>query len=122
VTVSPVRDVLAEHFERFGEHPFLITVDADGAAHVVSVTARLEDRGIAATAGNTSRANVNANPAVTLLWPGAATDPYALIVDGAARLAADASETLVVQPSRAVLHRRADADEALPSCVRLIDR
>jgi hypothetical protein len=119
VSVPVALDELGRRLDELGSHPFLVTTSADRRAHVVSVTAPFDGSRFAVPAGRTSRANAAVNDAVTLLWPGAG-GPYALIVDGTAQVDADTdAEILMVTPTRAVLHRLADASDELPSCVRI---
>ena len=115
MSVGVALDVLAQHIRDFGGNPHLVTVSADGHAHVVSAAAPLDDGSFEIRAGRTTRTNVATNAAVTLLWT-RADGPYSLIVDGDAHLAND-GEAIVVVPTRAVLHRLADASSELPSCV-----
>ena len=110
-------DELARRVEEFGTHPFLVTTSREGHAHVVSITVALEGTQLSFGAGRTSRANAAETESVTLLWPGIG-GPYGLIVDGTANLD---GETMRVEPTRAVLHRLADASDALPSCVPIED-
>jgi hypothetical protein len=117
VSVPVALDELERRLDAFGSHPFLVTTSADRRAHVVSVSAPFDGSRFAVPAGRTSRANAATKDAVTLLWSGAG-GPYALIVDGTAEVDAD-TEILMVTPTRAVLHRLADASEELPSCVRI---
>jgi len=116
MSVAVALEALAAQVAEFGDHPYLITVGADGRAHVVSVSASLDGAAIAVSAGRTSRANAEAQPAVTLLWPAPPGGPYSLIVDGVSGVS---DSELTVRPTRAVLHRVADASADLPSCVRL---
>jgi hypothetical protein len=83
---------------------FLVTVGADGTAHVASVRPEWRGDTLTLASGRTSRANVAVHPTVTLLWPGEPDDEYALLVDGRADATADG---LAVHPASAVLHRRA---------------
>jgi uncharacterized glyoxalase superfamily protein PhnB len=111
---------LANEVARFGSCALLVTTSPEQHAHVTSVLVRFEDGALVMGAGRRSRANAGANPAVTVVWPAGPDPAYCLLVDGTAREAADnAEETLAVTPTAAVLHRRADASEDLPSCVRL---
>jgi hypothetical protein len=103
---------LAEQVAAFPGPPYLLTTGG-GPAHVVSVAARLEDGRFVVPAGRTTRANAGAQPAVTLLWAPEAGGPYSLIVDGEATVDGD---TVLVAPTRAVLHRVAGADDDLPTC------
>ena len=103
--------------EELGAEAYLVTVGTDFKAHIVSVRARVADAGVILPAGKTSRANALANPGVTVLWAAPDGEPYCLIVDGDAEAAG--GEELLVRPTRAVLHRVADAPADLPSCVRI---
>ena len=106
---------LARRVEEFGPLAFLITTDGTGS-HVVSVAAHFDGRQFSLPAGRSSRANIDAMAAATLLWPSPDGGPYSLIVDGDARSDGD---TAVLRPTRAVLHRLADAPADVPSCVRI---
>jgi hypothetical protein len=110
-------DELTRRVEEFGSHPFFVTTSPDRRSHVVSVTAQFDGTQFSLPAGNTSRANVAANASVTLLWPSVG-GPYGLIVDGTGEVHSEA-ELVTVTPTRAVLHRLADAPGDLPSCVRI---
>jgi hypothetical protein len=81
----------------------------------VSVTVQFDGTRFSLGAGRTSRAHVAECESVTLLWPGSG-GPYGLIVDGVGEVDAE-RETLTVAPTRAVLHRLADAPDELPTCV-----
>jgi hypothetical protein len=118
VSVAVSLDRLREEIDGFGARAYLVTVSPDGRAHVVSVLVRLEDEELVASCGSTSRANATVNPSVTVLWPPVADGRYGLIVDGTARVE-DASGTVVVRPSRAVLHRVADGGDDIPKCIPL---
>ena len=115
MSVAVALDALTEHIREFGGHPHLVTVGADGHAHVVSTAAAFHDGTFEIDAGRTTRTNVATNAAVTLLWT-RADGPYSLIVDGDAQLL-NGGETIQVRPTRAVLHRLAGASTDLPSCV-----
>jgi hypothetical protein len=117
VSVPVALDELARRIDEFGPHPFLITTGPDGRAHVVSVAVHFDGGRFSLHAGRSSRANLAGRESVTLLWPGAG-GPYGMIVDGAGLLDGD-GETVTVEPTRAVLHRLADASAELPSCVRI---
>jgi len=101
----------------FGPTPYLVTVGANGSAHVVSGRARMDGANVRVTAGRTSRANAGVHPTATLLWPASAGEPYSLIVDGEADPDGADDGELVIRPTRAVLHRVADAPGDLPNCV-----
>jgi hypothetical protein len=99
----------------FGKVAFLVTTGGEGA-HVVSVAVAFDGERFSMSAGRSSRANVDAKASATLLWPSPDDGPYCLIVDGEARVHDD---DVLVDPTRAVLHRLADAPADLPSCVPL---
>jgi hypothetical protein len=90
---------------RFGSRALLVTNSIDGPPHVASVVVTLEQRDLSMRAGTKTRANVNANPAVTIVWTAGSEADHCLVVDGTA-LGASA-ETLIVSPTSAVLHRLA---------------
>ncbi|MBV9412527.1 MAG: hypothetical protein JO148_13080 [Acidimicrobiia bacterium] len=106
---------LASRVEEFGPHAFLVTTSPDRRPHIVSVTVRFDGARFSLPVGKTSRANVAATEAVSLLWQSGG-GPYSLIVDGAGTVDGDSA---TVSPTRAVLHRLADAPADLPSCIRI---
>jgi hypothetical protein len=117
VSVTVALDELARRVEEFGSTAFLVTTSADARAHVVSVAVRFDDARFWLRAGRTSRSNLEAGGAATLLWPGPG-GPYALIVDGVGDIQDD-GEAVSITPTRAVLHRLADASEDLPGCIAI---
>jgi hypothetical protein len=116
VSVAVSIEALQEKAAEFGPTAYLLTVGTDGRAHVVSVRAEVSSAMVRVSAGRTSRANTRENPAATLLWP-AAGGPYSLIVDGDVDRPVDTEGELVIRPTRAVLHRVADAPSDLPNCI-----
>ena len=106
---------LARRLEEFGDVAFLVTTDGAGA-HVVSVPTTFDGGQLHMPAGRTSQGNVESSTTATLLWPSPDGGPYCLIVDGDAQVDGD---HVTVLPTRAVLHRLADAPSDLPSCVSL---
>ncbi len=80
---------------------YLVTVSDDFRAHTVAVEPVFDD-GIfdVGSVGNSTRRNVSAHPAVTLVWPPGDRGGYTLIIDGQA----DGAQ---IVPERAVLHRPA---------------
>ncbi len=119
MSVAVSLEALAARIAEFGPHPYLVTAGAQGGPHVVSVTARVDGDHLVVEAGNTSRANVAANAAATLLWPAPAGEDYSLIVDGEGEPPEAQDRPLVVRPTKAVLHRVANASDDLPSCIRI---
>jgi hypothetical protein len=109
------------------DYPFgyLITVDDGYRVHTVTVEPRLRelqdgpegpegpkaliDVGLI---GGRTRENLADRRDVTLLWPPPEPGGYSLIVDGTAEVtdADDEAVRLGVVPTRALLHREADAD------------
>ena len=112
VPVEALQDRLVE----FGPAAFLITATSEGRVHVVSAAPRIEGDVLVVGAGRTSRANLAANPALTLLWPGPPSGDYSLIVDGQA-LGGHGEGDVEVTPMRAVLHRLVGAVNDGPRCV-----
>jgi hypothetical protein len=111
-----------------GASAYLVTVTPDGRPHVAPASVVVRDRRnvVVSGPGRRTRANVEADSTVTVLWSPAEDDGYALIVDGTAVVHDDG---LVVCPTRAVLHRpargqgaRADAgpgDGCAADCVEI---
>lgn len=84
-----------------GPAAFLVTIHDGPRPHVVSVDVGWDGPAIVVAAGGGTRANVERNPSVTLLWPADGQD-YALIVDGDGRVDGD---VVRIEPTGAVLHR-----------------
>jgi hypothetical protein len=117
VSVPVPVEALQARIEEFGGGAFLITASSEGSVHVVSATPRVEDAVLVVGAGRTTRANLATNPVVTLLWPRSPDGAYSLIVDGMAVEGTGADGDVAITPSRAVLHRLADAPSDGPQCV-----
>lgn len=95
---------LAEVLGRY-RFAYLMTSSPGSAPHVVALVPILEaDELVVDGIGRRTRANLLAQPRVSLVWPPESEAEYSLIVDGEATL--DGS-SLRVRPSRAVLHRPA---------------
>jgi hypothetical protein len=119
VSITVALDALRARVEEFGPVAFLLTVGEGARPHVVSVGVEWDADRLVAGAGRTTAANVGRQPAVSLLWP--AAGDYALIVDGAAAVETrDGGAVVVIEPSRAVLHRVANASGEGPSCVTVL--
>lgn len=108
-------DALRDRIADYGTTAFLVTVNENGTAHVVSVTLRSEGGGLAAVVGRRSRANVEQNQHVTLLWPPGPDPAYSMIVDATA-VAGDKDE-ITLEPHSAVLHQVAGAAGDGPTCL-----
>jgi hypothetical protein len=98
-------DKLREEMGRFGP-AFLLTVTDDARPHAVAVAPQWDGDRLRVSAGKTSRRNAGERSDVTLLWPGAGAGEFSLIVDATASVDA-AAETVMLAPTRAVLHRPA---------------
>lgn len=107
---------LSDRIAEFGPAAFLVTVGDDGP-HVVSVAVSPADGVLLAAAGRSTRANVAARPAVTLLWPAGPGAAYSLLVDGTATVVAGDEPTVAIAPTSGVLHRVADAAGSGPTCL-----
>ena len=83
---------------------YLVTVGAEGTAHLLAVPTQWRGESLVAEAGAGTRANAVARPAVTMVFPPADAHGYSLIVDGDAMVTDDGVE---VRPRAAVLHRPA---------------
>jgi len=86
---------------------YLVSIGADGSAHMVALPTRWVDGALLAEVGRRTRANVADRPDVTWAFPGADGTVYSLIVDGVAELVGDVIRVL---PRTAVLHRPALRD------------
>jgi hypothetical protein len=115
VSVAVSLEELGRRVEEFGPVAFLVTSDGT-ASHVVSVAVTFDGRAFSMPAGRSSRRNIDGSAVATLLWSSPDGGPYSLIVDGDASSDGDRA---AVRPTRAVLHRMADAPEELPGCVRI---
>jgi hypothetical protein len=122
VSVRVDLDELRAKIAEFGSTVLLVSVKPDGRPHVVSVAPQLSGDDLLMPVGRGTRANVEATPTVTLVWPGTGGD-YCLLVDGEARRHGDdEGEVIAVEPTAAVLHRLTSASADLPLCVPLDER
>ena len=97
-------DQLADKLEGF-TFAYLVSVGDDYRAHTVFVEPVFRDGRLdVGTVGRHTRENTRQHPDVTIVWPPREPGGYSLIVDGRARLS---EETLTIEPTRAVLHRKA---------------
>ena len=97
---------LPQAVERFGAHPYIVTVGADGRPRATSVTVTWHKDLLMIGAGRRTTENVTANEQVALLWPAPAAGEHALIVDGWAAVfdSPETNEVVFIQPGKAVLH------------------
>lgn len=83
---------------------YLLTTAPD-RPHVMHLTFQVDGAELRTTVGRSATRNIEAQPAVTLLWPPEEDGGYSLIVDATATVGAD-SEALITATG-AVLHRPA---------------
>ena len=120
VDLDKLADVLSDY--PFG---YLVSVGDDYRAHTVVVEPAFSDGRLDIGAvGRHTRENTEQHPVVTIVWPPREPGGYSLIVDGRAH---PSDDSLTVEPTRAVLHRKATADSpttdpaGLHDCVPLKD-
>jgi hypothetical protein len=101
VDIDRLGDVLSDF-----AFAYLISVGDDYRAHTVAIEPLLADGRLdVGTVGRHTRENTARHGDVTIVWPPREAGGYSLIVDGQARPSGD--EALTVEPTRAVLHRKA---------------
>ena len=83
---------------------YLVTVGDGLRAHSLAVPTDVRDGMLHATGGRSTRANIEARPGVTMVFPHPLAGEYSLILDGTAAAEGDA---VVFTPTHAVLHRPA---------------
>ena len=114
VTVPAEPADLASQITLHGDSAQLVTVNPAGRPHVVAVLVAQAGDELNVPAGTKTRANVLANPSVTLLFGPPQGGEYTLVVDGDAVVSP--GETLTIRPSSALLHRVAHATGDGPRC------
>ena len=106
VNLVRLREALSEF-----DYAFLVSADADRRPHAVMVNPIFDGAVFDVGAvGDRTAQNITDGTTVTLLWPPRVPSGYALMVDGRATL--DADSTARVEPTKALLHRRAAAGSA----------
>jgi Pyridoxamine 5'-phosphate oxidase len=108
MSVSVDIERLRDKTDEFGPLAFVVTVNEDGRAHIVSAEVAWRDDRLVAGAGRRTGANVGERPSVTVLWPPVGDGGFSLLVDGTAGLEGD---QVVIAPDSAILHRMAVADD-----------
>lgn len=112
---------LRSRMDEYGDVAFVVTVDGQGGAHVVSAELRLVGDHLVVPMGRTTRRNLELNPSLTLLWPPRLDPAYCMLVDATVvSLGAEPSEATVA-PHSAVLHRVAGSPGEGPNCVPVAD-
>ncbi len=84
---------------------YLLTTTADSRPHILHLSFSVDGTELRAEVGRSAVTNIEAQSAVSLLWPARSTDDYSLIVDGTASISDEAMAVIVA--SGAVLHRPA---------------
>jgi hypothetical protein len=114
MSVSVALEGLREEIDRHGPVVFFLSVGGDGRPHCVQLAVSWSGDGhLALHPGNSTVANAQARPLVSLLWPPTEPGGYSLIVDATVVVASGSGggDNLVsVQPTKAVLHRPATPD------------
>ena len=82
VELSAVRDRIAE----YGTVAYLVTVGDEGGPTWCRSRCRVDGDRLVVPTGRTSRRNLEANPALTLLWPPRPDPTYSMLVDGGRHL------------------------------------
>jgi hypothetical protein len=103
---------LAKALADFGAG-YLLTTSGDGRVKAVTVEPVLTDGELVVVApGRGTSANVDTNPAATLLFPPLAPRGFTLLIDGTAQLEGD---DVRITPATAVLHRPAAHADGPPA-------
>lgn len=114
---------LGEQVDAFGPVALVVTVGGGGKPHIVSARVALVDEDLVADVGRTTSTNVAQTSTVSLVWPARPGGEYCLIVDGTGSVRGEGDDQRVaVAPTRAVLHRVADAAGDGPSCITVLDQ
>lgn len=107
----------------FGQRACLITVTTDNTPHVVTTLIEITGERLRTCVGSRTRANLTAQPRLTLTWQPTPGGDYVLILDGRAESlgepdAAGVTE-ITIDVDRGILHRLAELPTPGPSCVSL---
>jgi hypothetical protein len=107
VSIAVGLEELRAKIDDFTTEAYVLTVSDDGRAHSVAVSVSWDGDELVVPAGGTTRRNAAARRLVALLWPPTARGEFSLIVDATATRVDDDAEVVVLEPTRAVLHRPA---------------
>ena len=105
-------DELRRAIEATTSSPYLLSVGADGRPHCVSVSVEWRADALVTGVGNTTGANASARPLVSLVWPPSEPGGHSLIVDATATTAGGGDGRMILEPTRAVLHRTVATPDA----------
>ena len=97
---------LEELGDALAVHPwgYLLTVNAEAQTRILAVPTDFTDGCLRCEAGRSARENISLHREVTMVFPPSDGSGFSLVVDGVAELH---TETVVVRPTWAVLHRPA---------------
>jgi hypothetical protein len=115
MSVPVALEALHARLDEYGPVAFLVTVNEQGTAHVVSVEVRTDGDQLVVPTGRSTRRNLEHNPHLTLLWPLGHDPAYSMIVDATVTSLEDDEATIA--PQSAVLHRVAGSNGDGPVCV-----
>jgi hypothetical protein len=111
--------------EAFGERATLVSVGEAGAPHVVTAMVRIGAGALEVQLGASTRRNLDARPAVTLVWQPTGGDEYQLILDGTASSAGQPDDrgvgAVTIEVIGGILHRLAGLPDDAPSCRALAE-
>lgn len=100
-----------------GASAYVLTVSGDGRPHAVYLPVAWESGRLVTQVGNTTAANTQARPAISLLFPVRSAGDYSLFVDGRAIVESrDGVNRLILTPTRAVFHRHGAPTDPASSC------
>ena len=92
----------------YGDTAFVLVSAADGPPRVTHSKVRFDDDELVVSIGRRAAGALLANPTVSVLWPGNASQSMSLIVDGVVSVPADPDGGEVrITPTGAVRHRPA---------------
>ncbi|MDQ6616650.1 MAG: hypothetical protein M3083_18380 [Actinomycetota bacterium] len=115
MSVSVALASLREEIERHGSVAFFLTVGSDGRPHTVQLPVDWVEPGrLVVHPGNSTVANAEARPLVSLLWPPTEPGGYSLIVDAIVAGVSGSGggdNAVSVEPTKAVLHRPAQPED-----------
>ncbi len=114
MSVPVALEGLREEIDNHGSVAYFLSVGPDGRPHSVQLRVELTDGQLVVHPGNSTVANAEARPLVSLLWPPAEVGGYSLIVDGTVAgvsRAGGGNNFVAVNPTKAVLHRPAQSDD-----------
>jgi len=105
VPLDELAEFIAAHH---GPTGYVITLAPDGRPRLAHVRVSADRDRLTVQLGPGGTANVEARPAVTVLFPASSPESMSLIVDGEGRVDSESSDpTVIMTPTWAVRHRPA---------------